>query len=99
MSCHREDAAEEAKEEGHRGVEGRYKLVASRHRSRLVTLRRAENLVKERKRISFYRDPFKFVKDLFTKVKSGSLCVKSRPGKTIEVLHRQPMARRDHPPT
>jgi len=45
---------------------------------RLATLRRAENLRKLRKkkehtRTRFYKNPFKFVKDLFTKEKSGSL--------------------------
>ena len=49
-------------------------------RSRLVTLRRAENLVKKRRRKEqtrsrFYKDPFKFVKSLFTAEKSGSLSV------------------------
>ena len=48
--------------------------------SRLTTLRRAENLLKKRRRkeqtrTRFYKDPFKFVKNLFTKEKSGSLSV------------------------
>ncbi len=48
--------------------------------SRLATLRRAENLLKKRRRKEqtrsrFYKDPFKFVKSLFIKEKSGSLSV------------------------
>ena len=48
--------------------------------SRLATLRRAENLLKKRRRKEqtrsrFYKDPYKFVKSLFTKEKSGSLSV------------------------
>lgn len=48
--------------------------------SRLATLRRAENLLKkhrrkEKTRTCFYKDPFKFVKSLFTKEKSGKLSV------------------------
>ena len=47
-------------------------------RSRLTTLRRAENLrksrkKKERSRSWFFKDPFKFVKTLFTKEKGGNL--------------------------
>ena len=47
-------------------------------KSRLATLRRAENLRKLRKkkehtRTCFYKDPFKFVKDLFTTEKNGTL--------------------------
>lgn len=46
--------------------------------SRLAALRRAENLLKKRRRKEqtrsrFYKDPFKFVKNLFIKEKSGSL--------------------------
>ena len=49
-------------------------------KSRLATLRRAENLLRKRRRKEqtrsrFYKDPFKFVKSLFTKEKSGSLAV------------------------
>ncbi|KAM4567620.1 uncharacterized protein V3H82_011871 [Fundulus diaphanus] len=49
-------------------------------KGRLVTLRRAENLLKKRRRKEqarshFYKDPFKFVKSLFTKEKSGRLSV------------------------
>ena len=48
--------------------------------SRLATLRRVENLLKRRRkkeqtRSRFYKDPFKFVKSLFIKEKSGSLSV------------------------
>ena len=47
-------------------------------KQRLATLRRAECLRKqhkrkERARAAFYRDPYKFVKDLFVKEKSGTL--------------------------
>lgn len=43
----------------------------------LASVRRAENLRTQRKRkekarTSFYKDPFRFVKGLFTKEKSGS---------------------------
>ena len=46
--------------------------------SRLSTLRRVENLRrlhkrKEHARSSFFKDPFKFVKSLFSKEKSGKL--------------------------
>lgn len=49
----------------------------------LGRLRRAENLRtqckrKERARASFYKDPFRFVKGLFTKEKSRSLKVPKR---------------------
>jgi len=45
---------------------------------RLASLNRAENLrrrrrKKERSRTQFYKDPFKFLKSLFTREKSGSL--------------------------
>ena len=47
---------------------------------RLATLRRAECLrkqhkKKERTRTAFYRDPYKFIKDLFAKEKTGTLKV------------------------
>lgn len=47
---------------------------------RLATLRRAENLRKRRRRkeqtrACFFKDPFKYVKSLFTKEKSGRLSV------------------------
>ena len=47
-------------------------------KQRLATLRRAECLrkqhkKKERTRTAFYRDPYRFVKDLFVKEKSGTL--------------------------
>lgn len=47
-------------------------------KTRLVSLRKAENFRKLRKkkehtRTWFYKDPFKFAKDLFTKQKSGIL--------------------------
>lgn len=53
-------------------------LLQADIKSRLSTLRRAENLRKLRKkkehtRTYFYKDPFKFVKDLFTKENSGTL--------------------------
>ena len=55
-------------------------LLQEEIRGRLATLRRAENLRKKRKRKEhtrsrFYKDPFKFVKSLFTKEKSGKLSV------------------------
>ena len=59
---------------------GGINLLQEEIQSRLVTLRRAENLLrkhrrKEQTRSRFYKDPFKFVKSLFTKEKSGSLLV------------------------
>lgn len=47
-------------------------------KGRLTSLQRAENLRTQRKRkekarTTFYKDPFRFVKGLFTKEKSGSL--------------------------
>ena len=53
-------------------------LLQAEITSRLSTLRRAENLRRRRKRkeharSSFFKDPFKFVKSLFTKEKSGKL--------------------------
>ncbi|XP_035862163.1 uncharacterized protein LOC118496075 [Sander lucioperca] len=53
-------------------------LLQEEIQSRLATLRRAENLLRKRRRKEqtrsrFYKDPFKFVKSLFTKEKSGSL--------------------------
>jgi hypothetical protein len=47
-------------------------------KTRLASLRRAENLRKRRRkkeqtRTRFYKDPFKFLKSLFTKEKSGAL--------------------------
>lgn len=47
-------------------------------KNRLASLRRAENLQKRRRkkeqtRTRFYKDPFKFLKTLFTKEKSGVL--------------------------
>ncbi|XP_035848687.1 uncharacterized protein LOC118493289 [Sander lucioperca] len=55
-------------------------LLQEEIQSRLATLRRAENLLRKRRRKEqtrsrFYKDPFKFVKSLFTKEKSGSLSV------------------------
>ena len=52
-------------------------------KSRLTTLRRAENLRKSRKkreraRSRFFKDPFKFVKTLFTKEKGGNLKTSSQ---------------------
>ncbi|KAK0145224.1 hypothetical protein N1851_015879 [Merluccius polli] len=57
--------------------EGIYCLQAE-VRGRLVMLRRAENIRKNRKRksrarLAFYKDPFQFVKSLFVMQKSGSL--------------------------
>lgn len=60
---------------------------------RLAALRRAENLRKHRKRkehtrTRFYKDPFKFVKDLFTKEKSGTLkTTKQELEKHLEMVH------------
>ena len=53
-------------------------LLQAEIKNRLSTLRRAENLRRRRKRkeharSSFFKDPFKFVKSLFTKEKSGKL--------------------------
>lgn len=47
-------------------------------KNRLATLRRDENLrrrrkIKEQTRSNFFKDPYKFVKNLFTKEKSGKL--------------------------
>ena len=58
-------------------------LLQTDLKGRLGRLRRAENLRtrhkrKERVRTSFYKDPFRFVKGLFTKEKSGSLKVPNR---------------------
>ena len=58
-------------------------LLQTDLKRRLGRLRRAENLRtrrkrKERARTSFYKDPFRFVKGLFTKEKSGSLKVPKR---------------------
>ncbi|XDV53670.1 hypothetical protein PO909_022108 [Leuciscus waleckii] len=51
-------------------------------KQRIATLRRAECLrkqhKKERTRTAFYRDPYKFVKDLFAKEKTGTLKVPLR---------------------
>ena len=52
--------------------------VQAEIKNRLSALRRAENLRKRRKkkeraRSNFFKDPFKFVKGLFTKEKSGNL--------------------------
>ncbi len=52
-------------------------------KERLGKLRRAENIrtrrkKKERARTSFYKDPFRFMKALFTKEKSGSLKVSKK---------------------
>ena len=52
-------------------------LLQAEIKNRLSTLRRAENLRrrkrKEHARSSYFKDPFKFVKSLFTKEKSGKL--------------------------
>ncbi len=53
-------------------------LLQADIKNQLATLRRAENLRKLRKkkehsRTRFYKNPFKFVKDLFAKDKSGIL--------------------------
>ncbi|KAI5086482.1 hypothetical protein C0J45_23354, partial [Silurus meridionalis] len=55
-------------------------LLQEEIRGRLATLRRAENFLRKRRRKEqtrsrFYKDPFKFVKTLSTKEKSGSLSV------------------------
>ncbi len=55
-------------------------LLQAEIQSTLAKLRGAENLVKKRRkkelaRSSFYRDPSKFVKSLFTEEKSGTLSV------------------------
>ena len=53
-------------------------LLQAEINNRLSSLRRAENLrrrckTKEQGRSNFFKDPFKFVKSLFTKNKSGKL--------------------------
>ena len=58
-------------------------LLQTDLKGRLGSLRRAENLRsrrkrKEKARASFYKDPFRFVKGLFTKEKSGALKVPRR---------------------
>uniref|UniRef100_A0A3B1K6T8 Reverse transcriptase domain-containing protein n=1 Tax=Astyanax mexicanus TaxID=7994 RepID=A0A3B1K6T8_ASTMX len=58
-------------------------LLQEELRSKLVKLRRAEAMRKRRKkkeraRIEFFRDPFRFVKSLFSKEKSGNLKVGKR---------------------
>lgn len=58
-------------------------LLQADLKERLGRLRRAENLrsrlkKKEKARTSFYKDPFRFVKGLFTKEKYGSLEVPKR---------------------
>ncbi|KAJ8409025.1 hypothetical protein AAFF_G00240460 [Aldrovandia affinis] len=65
--------------EKERGID----LLQTDLKGRLGRLRRAENLRtrrkrKERARTTFYKDPFRFVKGLFTKEKSGSLKVPKR---------------------
>ena len=70
-------------------------LLQKEIQSRLATLRRAENLLKKRRRkeqtrTRFYKDPFKFVKSLFAKEKSGSLNVSKAflEGHLKKILHR-----------
>ncbi len=58
-------------------------VVQGHSKQRLATLRRAECLRKQRKkkqrtRTAFYRDPYKFVKDLFVKETTGTLKVHVR---------------------
>lgn len=57
-------------------------LLQADPKERLRRLHRAENLSiqqkKERTRTSLYQDPFRFVKGLFTKEKSGSLTMLER---------------------
>ena len=63
-------------------------------KERLATLRRAENIRKNRKkkeraRVAFYKDPFRFVKSLFGKEKNGSLKASKRElDEYLEEVHR-----------
>lgn len=64
---------------GRIGEKGGIKLLQAESQCKFVTLRSAENLVrkhrsKERTRARFYKDPFKFVKSIFTS-ESGKLSV------------------------
>lgn len=66
----------EATEEEKEGIN----MLQKEIQGRLATLRRAENLLRKRRRKEqtrshFYKDSLKFVKSLFTKEKSGSLSV------------------------
>lgn len=88
-------------DEGYRG-EGRHKPVAVR--SRHAALRRPENMAKNcRKdwtRANFHKDPFKFVKGVVTKEKSGSLSVSKADLEKHRVMSCTDNRRhRDHPPT
>lgn len=86
-------------------------LLQANIKSRLATLRRAENLrklcrKKEHTRTRFYKDPFKFIKDLFTKEKSGTLKIsKQELGEHLEKVqndtkrHEQIVIQHDIPPT
>ncbi|KAL6462518.1 hypothetical protein MHYP_G00289400 [Metynnis hypsauchen] len=69
-------------------------------KQRLVTLRRAEYLrrqrrKKERARVSFYKNPFKFTKSLFVQEKSGTL---KAPLKDIEEFLKNTYSEADIPP-
>ena len=63
-------------------------------RERLAVLRRAENIRKNRKkksraRVAFYKDPFKFVKSLFDRQKSGCLMEpKQKLEEYLEGVHK-----------
>ena len=63
-------------------------------KERLAVLRRAENIRKNRKkkeraRIAFYKDPFRFVKSLFSKEKNGSLMEpKQKLEEYLEEVHK-----------
>ena len=69
-------------------------LLQADIKCRLATLRRAENLRKLRKkkehsRTRFYKNPFKFLKDLFTKEKSGILkTTKQELEEHLEKVHQ-----------
>lgn len=66
-------------------------------RSRLQTLRRAEQLRKKARekrkaRAAFYRDPFKFVGDLLGRPKSGQLqCSQEEMDESIRAAHSDPL--------
>ncbi|KAK0156142.1 hypothetical protein N1851_000565 [Merluccius polli] len=85
-------------------------LLQGEIQSRLAALRRAENLLrkhrrKEQTRSRFYKDPFKFVKSIFTKEKSGSLSASKadleerlRKSCTDDRRHEELMLSPDMPP-
>ncbi|KAL6460670.1 hypothetical protein MHYP_G00306360 [Metynnis hypsauchen] len=71
-------------------------ILQAEIKTQLVSLRRAENFRKRRRkkeqtRTRFYKDPFKFLKTLFTKEKSGVLqTTKSDLEEHLRVTHSDP---------